>query len=225
MGEAHTPLACVAHALAQWHTSERVPFLLQRLCTPTQLRAKYQGSAHERIMALLQNENTDITDNEEEKAMRAAVQQGPLAQVASDEAGRKGHVRAFLAAMYRRDKSKRKAARTQRWQGFPTPFTWNALSPAPAPSSVKDVLDIRADQPSLSALFEAYADQLCLLQLSAKLSSSEWMYGSDARISTPNDDRDEAQWFCADVVERYFDHVAPPHDKTSVVVQFDAHKQ
>lgn len=35
------------------------------------------------------------------------------------------------------------------------------------------------------------------------------MFGSDARISTPNDDRDEAQWFCADVVERYFDHVAP----------------
>lgn len=103
MGEAHTPLACVAHALAQWHTNERVPFLLQRLCTPTQLRAKYQGSAHERIMTLLQNENTDITDNEEEKAMRAAVQQGPLAQVASDEAGREGHVRAFLAAMYRRE--------------------------------------------------------------------------------------------------------------------------
>lgn len=105
-------------------------------------------------------------------------------------------------------KSKRKAARTQRWQGFPTPFAWGTVHPAPAPSPLKD-LEIRADQPSLRALFDAYADQLCLLQLSAGLSSSRAMYGSDTRIQTAHDDRDEAQWFCADVVERYFERLAP----------------
>ncbi|WFD21010.1 hypothetical protein MCAP1_003265 [Malassezia caprae] len=237
MGEAHTPLACVAHALAQWHTSEHVTFLMSRLCTPTQLRAKYQEGAYECVVALLGDEAVEDTVSE---AMRAAVRHGPLAQAAVHEAERESHVRAFLAAIYRRDvemqllllcaswphvpeqraeptpahtqdthtKSKRKAARTQRWQGFPTPFAWGTVRPAPASSPVKD-LEVRADQPSLRALFDAYADQLCLLQLSAGLSSSRAIYGSDVRTHAPHDDRDEAQWFCADVVERYFEHLAP----------------
>ncbi|CCV00581.1 unnamed protein product [Malassezia sympodialis ATCC 42132] len=163
MGEAHTPLACVAHALAQWHTSERVPFLMNRLRTPTQLRAQYHECTSEpsRIHTL-------------------------------DTHG----------------KSKRKAVRTQRWQGFPAPFAWGTAHPAPAQSPVRD-LEIRADQPALQALFDAYADQLCLLQLSAGLSLSRPMYGSDTRIQAANDERDEAQWFCADVAERYFEHLAP----------------
>jgi len=100
MGEAHTPLSCVAYALAQWHTSERVSFLMSRLCTPTQLRAKYQEVAYDRVVAILDDKVVEGTVDE---AMRAAVRLGPLAQAAVHEAERESHVRAFLAAIYRRE--------------------------------------------------------------------------------------------------------------------------
>lgn len=102
MGEAHTPLACVAHALAQWHTSERVPFLMNRLRTPTQLRAQYHEVAYEHVVAMLQESAIESRTNENE-AMRAAVRHGPLAQAAMHGAERESHVRAFLAAIYRRE--------------------------------------------------------------------------------------------------------------------------
>lgn len=100
MGEAHTPLACVAHVLAQWHTRERMSSLMHRLCTPTQLRAKYQDGAYEQVLSILTNrEEVQELDH----AMRAAVRHGPLAQAAAHEAERERQVRAFLAAIHRRE--------------------------------------------------------------------------------------------------------------------------
>ncbi|KAL4400428.1 hypothetical protein ACI68E_003345 [Malassezia pachydermatis] len=103
-----------------------------------------------------------------------------------------------------RSSSKRKASRTHRWPGIPTPFAWGATAPRTSPPTKRQELAIAADYASLSALFEALADQLCLLQFSSTLAESATLYGSQSRWRSHHDQRDEAQWFCADVMEPVF---------------------
>ena len=66
-----------------------------------------------------------------------------------------------------------------------------------------------APDTSLAGVFDMLADQLCLLQFTAHLSAGQPAYGSAARTRAVSDERDEAQWFCADVLEPAFSASLP----------------
>ena len=60
----------------------------------------------------------------------------------------------------------------------------------------------------LAQYWDLLGDQLCLLQC-APTSSSGVLYGSAAHIRPVNDERDEAQWLCASVLEPVFSSTLP----------------
>lgn len=108
-----------------------------------------------------------------------------------------------------RTDSKRKAARPQRWRGMPAPFAWApAALAAPAPVA-RPPLQVQDNRASLLALVEALADQLCVLQLSTVAEAALPRFGSSARLCLAHDERDEVQWFCADVMEAAYARSLP----------------
>ncbi|WFD32597.1 hypothetical protein MSPP1_003645 [Malassezia sp. CBS 17886] len=123
-------------------------------------------------------------------------------------------------------RTRRKTKAAKRWLApmHPAPFhfPWQPAAGAPSATEVPPAADAtRAAEahPAAEALLageappasfdvlESLADHLCLLQFSAHMASSghgSALFGSAARVRAADDERDEAQWFCADVVEPAF---------------------
>lgn len=74
--------------------------------------------------------------------------------------------------------------------------------PQPMPADFTDPLA------SLPPLWESLADYLCLLQC-APVGASSALYGSAARVHTAHDERDDAQWLCADILDPAFSKHLP----------------
>lgn len=116
-----------------------------------------------------------------------------------------------------RPKSKRKAAPARRWTGpslaAPFAFPWDTRTvtptkapPVPGAAAPSPARVDRTDPESLLALLDSLADHMCLLQVSTSMAGDAAVpkYGSAARDRLPQDERDEAQWLCADVIEPAF---------------------
>ena len=224
-GEAHTPLTRVLTALTHIDVFF-VPDMMKCVYTPAQLREKFQHLRQLDFVALQQSPCVH-TDDYDTRAFRSALNWGPMQEAIRTEE-KEPASRAFMAAVHCREvqlqllivawllphvpkvpstharydtssySKRRKHSKPKSWHAPHIPFADVAMERLPTTNEPKE-LSIEMTYDSLRALYEALADQLCLLQFSATLTPCAWVFGSGARVKTMQDERDEAQWFCADV--------------------------
>lgn len=204
LGEAHTPLIRVCLALDQLD-AKHVAGVMSMLQTPMQLREKYQRIRH---LDWCKLEHAEMDKNGVACAMRVALVYGPMKEALLSE-HRDAAIRAFVTAIHCREIELHIII-----------VCWLLRHVVQLPKTGATSLDVdqRRDTPweasyeSLRPLFDALADHVCLLQLSTTLYTSPisaWQFGSATRQVPIHDERDEAQWFCEDVIGTFYAQALP----------------
>ena len=199
LGEAHTPLVRVCTALDQLDATH-VTGVMSMLQTPMQLREKYQHIRHLDWSAW---DSAEESKNEDTCAMHAALRYGPMKEALLSE-HRDAAIRAFITAIH---------CREIELHLIMVCWLLRHVGPLPKAEAALPSINHQCDMPwdasydSLRPLFDALADHVCLLQLSTTLDKSPvsaWQFGSATRQAHIHDERDEAQWFCEDVIGAFF---------------------
>lgn len=204
LGEAHTPLVRVCTALDQLD-AKHVTGVMSMLQTPMQLREKYQSIRH---LDWCELEHAGKDKNDVTYAMHVALIYGPMKEALLSE-HRDAAIRAFVTAIHCRDIELHIIIVC--WLLRHVGPLSKAEVPPPGMDQQRD-MPWEASYDSLRPLFDALADHVCLLQLSTTLDTSPnsaWQFGSATRQVPIHDERDEAQWFCEDVIGTFYAKALP----------------
>lgn len=207
LGEAHTPIASFLHALQRTSGPPDTIYPLVRTADEISQRHRHiRGSR-------------DPPDDDERAAFTFAMEHGPVARVRDDAHA----LNAFFSAVQCREYVHTNRTELQLVLAFwieskEPPRRASPPAPPARRMPVQPAFWGAPPDPAVPkntapgyGLLGALADQLCLVQFTAGLARSDStpLYGSASRHRDALDERDEAQWLCADVIEPAFKHVLP----------------